>query len=235
MSRTSPTARAAQRHQAPTPEITCFALGPFATNCYVVRVPPAPSCWIIDSSFQPEAMIEHVREQDLHPEAIILTHAHIDHIAGLDLVRRAFRTTRTGQSTPVYIHEEESGWLTDPVRNLSASHGELITVKPAERTLTGDETLTLSDTTWNVLHTPGHSPGGVTLVHLPSKIAIVGDTLFAGSIGRFDFPTSDEQVLYRSIRERLYELPDETVVHPGHGPTTTIGREKRSNPFVRAS
>lgn len=217
-----------------TPAITGFALGPFATNCYIVQAPGGPGCWIVDASFQPDPMIDFVRREELVPELIILTHAHIDHIAGLDIVRRAFPTAPTGEPLPVVIHEDEASWLSDPVLNLSASHGELVTVRPAERTLQGGETLELGDASWRVLHTPGHSPGGITLVHDDSASAIVGDTLFAGSIGRFDFPTSNETALSDSIRNALYSLPDETTVYPGHGPTTTIGREKRSNPFVRA-
>lgn len=215
-------------------QIQGFALGPFATNCYVIHVPPDPACWIIDASFEPDPLIAYVREHNLTPERIILTHAHIDHIAGLDLVRRAFPTGPDGQPVPVIIHEDEASWLTDPVLNLSASHGELIMTKPAEETFKGGETLSLAGTDWRVLHTPGHSPGGITLVHDESHSAIVGDTLFAGSIGRFDFPTSNEADLFNSIRDVLYALPDETIAYPGHGPTTTIGHEKRSNPFVHA-
>lgn len=109
-----------------------------------------------------------------------------------------------------------------------------VTTPGPDRTLEGGEELTLAGTTWRVLHTPGHSPGGITLVHDASNTAIVGDTLFAGSVGRSDFPTSDPDALVRSIRDTLYALPDDTRVLPGHGPATTIGREKRSNPFVRA-
>jgi glyoxylase-like metal-dependent hydrolase (beta-lactamase superfamily II) len=129
---------------------------------------------------------------------------------------------------------EESAWLTDPHLNLSTGMGEMITTKPAEHTLSHNQTLALAGTTWQVRHTPGHSPGSVSLIHEPSNQAIVGDTLFAGSIGRFDFPTSNEQDLYRAIREQLYTLNPETRVFPGHGPTTTIANEMRNNPYVRA-
>jgi len=217
-----------------TPKIQGFALGPFATNCYVVNVPPDPACWIIDAGFEPNPLIECIRSQALEPAAIILTHAHADHIAGLDQLRQAFPTASDGNPLPVYIHPAEQSWLIDPVLNLSAGLGEHIVVKPAERTLLGGEMLELSGTRWEILHTPGHSPGGITLHHEPSAGALVGDTLFAGSIGRFDFPTSNEAHLFASIRDVLYALPDETDVYPGHGPTTTIGREKRTNPFVRA-
>jgi glyoxylase-like metal-dependent hydrolase (beta-lactamase superfamily II) len=119
--------------------------------------------------------------------------------------------------------------------NLSAGYGVEVTAPTPDRLLRHGETLILCGRPWQVRHTPGHSPGGITLYHEPGGTAIVGDTLFAGSIGRHDFPGSDFATLAKSIREQLYTLPNETTVLPGHGPTTTIGREKLSNPFVRAS
>jgi glyoxylase-like metal-dependent hydrolase (beta-lactamase superfamily II) len=130
------------------------------------------------------------------------------------------------------IHEAEADFLLNPDLNLSTFVEMNVTTPPAEELLRGGQTLTLGATEWNVLHTPGHSPGGITLYHAPSHQAIVGDTLFAGSIGRYDFPTSDGPLLFKSIREKLMTLPDETCVYPGHGPETTIGQERRSNPFL---
>jgi glyoxylase-like metal-dependent hydrolase (beta-lactamase superfamily II) len=208
-------------------QVTCFPLGPFATNCYVVRTADADACWIVDASFDARVLVEHVRREGLRPAMIVLTHAHLDHIAGLDDVRRAF------PGVPAVIHEAERDFLEDPELNLSAPYGFPVRVRAADRTLFGGETLTLGTSTWRVLHTPGHSPGGITLYCAAAGIALVGDTLFRDSIGRFDFPTSDETTLLRSIRGVLYALPDATRVLPGHGDETTIGREKRGNPFVR--
>lgn len=172
----------------------------------------------------------------------MLTHAHIDHIAGLDEIARAF------PNAPVHLHQSERLWLTDPTLNLSAAAGQPITcATTVTHALEDGRTLELLGQSWRVLHTPGHSPGGVTLV-LESRsegshgiapgiapgIAFVGDTLFAGSIGRSDFPTSDEAMLHRSIRDQLYTLPATTRALPGHGPPTTIGHEMATNPFVRA-
>lgn len=209
------------------PRIEGFALGPYETNCYIVSVPGSDRCWIVDAGFWPGELIGAVTERGLRPEALILTHAHADHIAGVEEVRAVF------SDVPVLIHENEAEWLTNPALNLSQAGGMPVVTKPADRTLRGGETLELAGTKWRVLNTPGHSPGGITLYHEPSRQAIVGDALFAGSVGRTDFPTSDHDRLIGAIRENLYTLPDETRVYPGHGPETTIGREKRSNPFVR--
>lgn len=208
------------------PLIEGFVLGPFATNCYVVRA-GGGSCWIVDASFEPQPLIARVRELGLTPSAIILTHAHADHIAGLAEVKAAF------PEAPILIHEAEKGFLTDPTLNLSAAYGTPLIAPEADGFLEDGQTIELGDSKWKVLHTPGHSPGGVTLYCEAAGEALVGDTLFAGSIGRHDFPTSDGPTLFKSIREKLYMLPDETRVYPGHGPMTTIGREKRTNPFVR--
>ena len=214
------------------PGVECFTLGPFATNCYVVTpgeggTGDAKSCWIVDASFEPGEMIGHVRERGLKPAALVLTHAHVDHIAGVRDVLGAF------PGTPLLIHEAESGWLNDPLLNLSAMMGMPVTAPEATRVLREGEVLGLSRDEWRVMHTPGHSPGGITLYHEPSGTAIVGDSLFSGSIGRTDFPGSDHATLERSIRERLYTLPDDVRIWPGHGPGSTIGREKKTNPFVR--
>ncbi|MDX2114296.1 MAG: MBL fold metallo-hydrolase [Planctomycetota bacterium] len=203
-----------------------FELGPFQTNCYVVSE-PGGGCWIVDAGFDPGELIDWIRGADLRPQLVILTHAHIDHIAGLDEVRRAFA------GVPVVIHAAEAGFLGDARLNLSAALGEPFETGGPDRTLAEGDELTLGDSRWRVLHTPGHSPGGVALVCEALGLALVGDTLFAGSIGRHDFPTSDGPLLVRSIREKLYALDERTRVLPGHGPETSIGREKRSNPFVR--
>ncbi|MFM9959021.1 MAG: MBL fold metallo-hydrolase [Phycisphaerales bacterium] len=213
----------------PHPTIATFTLGPFATNCYVVSFPGSNSCWIVDASFGPEPITDHIRENALTPELLILTHAHADHIAGVEDLREAF------SGLPVALHRAEAEFLANPVLNLSAGFPPSIRCGPAERLLDGNETLTLASEPFRILHTPGHSPGGITIAHDPSGTALVGDTLFHDSVGRSDFPTSNPADLIRSIRTVLYKLPPETTIYPGHGPRTTIAREMQRNPFVPAT
>ena len=214
------------------PTILAAPLGMYQTNCYAV-IPPAGvgeagACWLVDCGQDPGDLLDAVEERGLRPTVIVLTHAHHDHIEGLTEARRRF------PRVPIWIHRAEKDWLTDPMLNLSAVAGAAPASAPeADRLLDGGEELDLCGQVWRVLHTPGHSPGGITLSPAPSRTAFVGDALFAGSIGRTDLPGGDHPLLERSIREKLYTLPDETVCLPGHGPATTVGREKASNPFVR--
>ncbi len=209
--------------------IDSVTLGPFATNCYIVRVEGSKGCWIIDAGYEPRELIEQVRARSLTPRAVILTHAHCDHIAGLREVLAAY------PKTPVWVHRAERDWLADPELNLSTFIGVPVTAPKPDHLLDGGETLELDGSRWRVLHTPGHSPGGITLVNDAAHTAIVGDTLFNRSIGRTDFPGCDAAALVRSIRTQLYNLPPRTRVLPGHGPETTIGEEMGGNPFVPAA
>lgn len=204
--------------------IETFCLGEWMTNCYVVSV--ADRCWVVDAGFEPRPMIEYIRRQALTPSQVVLTHAHVDHIAGLGEVLEAF------PDLPILVHEAETAFLTDPSLNLSVALDRPVCSPSATGQLEHGQILELGGVRIEVRHTPGHSPGGVTLYQQEAGIAIVGDALFAGSIGRHDFPTSNQETLLRSIRDQLLILPDHTRVLPGHGPETTIGREKRMNPFL---
>lgn len=206
-------------------EIERFELGPFATNCYFVT-DNVTAC-IVDASFDPTALVKHGKREQAFVSDIVLTHAHCDHIAGLDDVRRAWPKAK------LTVHALETAWLEDPMLNLSASYGEPISVAPADATVRGGEELALAGRKWKVLHVPGHSPGSIALYSALDGVVISGDALFAGSIGRTDFPSASFETLAESIRTQLYTLPEDTVVLPGHGPATTIGKELRGNPFVR--
>ena len=206
--------------------VEVFTLGPFATNCYVVWREGSSACWLIDASFGPQEMIASVHDAGLRPELLILTHAHVDHIAGVEEVRAAW------PGLPVVIHEAEEQWLADADLNLSGLFGLPVTARPPDRLLTGGQSLELDGLAFQVLHTPGHSPGGISLYQPAEKIIFAGDTLFLDSIGRSDFPNADGALLLRSIVEQLLTLPDDVRVYPGHGPGTTIGRERCENPFL---
>lgn len=216
------------RRKDTRPTIETFELGPFLTNCYLIYGTQPGPCWIVDASFEPAELIARVRQLGLVPQALVLTHAHVDHIAGVDEVLRAF------PGLPVLGHVAEKDWLSNPVLNLGRPIGMEVTAHGPDRLISEGDVLELGSQRWKVFHTPGHSPGGVSLYNEAAGVALVGDTLFAGSIGRHDFPGSDIRVLADSIRRKLYTLPDEIKIYPGHGATSTIGVEKRSNPFVRA-
>ena len=213
-----------------TLRIDTFPLGDWMTNCYVVHVhrpnQAESPCWIIDAGFSPEPMIEHIRKTKLQPEQMILTHAHVDHIGGLDAIRAAW------PEIPILIHRDEEAFLADPSLNLSIVLDEPIAAPPATRLLNHGDVLTLDGLSFEVRHTPGHSPGGISLYQPQEGVVLVGDALFSGSVGRTDFPTSNSELLFASIREQLLTLPDATRVYPGHGPSTTIGQERANNPYL---
>ncbi len=215
--------------QPSSPHIQPFALGDFQTNCFIVTdgdPTPGKSCWIVDCGYQPEALLDAVERQQLRVERIVLTHAHADHMAGLFEARSRFPDAK------IFIHPLEESWLNDPVLNLSAAIGLSITGPSPDGYLNHGDTLTLDSLSFRIAHTPGHSPGSVSLIHEPSNTALVGDTLFNGSIGRTDFPGSSFEQLEESIRDNLYTLDPETICYPGHGPMTKVGHERVTNPFV---
>ena len=213
-----------------TPFIQIFPLGPYQTNCLIITDGPAEKgrhCLIIDCGYDPEPLISAVEAQELKPEHVVLTHAHADHIAGLNELHH-----RLGP-VPILMHKAEEEWMNDPMLNLSAALGLNVTAPQPKSFLNQGDAVGIGTVIFNVRETPGHSPGGISLIHEASKTAIVGDTLFNGSIGRTDFPGSSFETLSNSIQSQLYTLDPETKAYPGHGPSTTIGHEIRTNPFVK--
>ncbi|HNQ24670.1 MAG TPA: MBL fold metallo-hydrolase [Phycisphaerae bacterium] len=208
----------------------------YMENGYTVSLRDGGPCWIIDPGYPPQArkIIAHVREHKLLPQAILLTHGHLDHIAGVDALRRDLGDASTeGAPLPVYLARAEWDALSDPEVNLSGFLGlELRTAVRDPRDLVPEETLELDGTKWRIIDTAGHSPGGRSFYCQELGVVIVGDALFAGSVGRVDFPTSDGQQLLHNLRTHLMSLPDDTQVLSGHGPETTIGRERTTNPFI---
>ncbi len=201
----------------------------YMENGYTVYLRDSGPCWVIDPGPPPQAseIIKHTRDHKLTPDAIVLTHAHADHIAGIDEVREGF------PDLPVYLAREEWPALTQPKHNLSAFVGQSLTTSVRDpRDLPHGGTLELDGTQWAVSDVSGHSPGGRALYCAELGIVIVGDALFAGSVGRVDFPHSSGEQLMRNIKANLLALPDDTRVLSGHGPETTIGHERKTNPFI---
>ncbi len=206
--------------------VKTYCLGMWQTNSYVVKSENSRKCWIIDAGFEPGKMIEDLKSEQLEPEYLIYTHAHLDHIAGTDSIKEAFPGIKTA------ISEAEADFLGDPSKNLSASAGMNISVDAPDFLLKDGQKLDFEGLEFLVISTPGHSPGGICLYQKETSILFSGDTLFQGSVGRYDFPSSNGKDLFKSIREKLMSLPDDTDTFPGHGYPTTIGSERKNNPFL---
>jgi hydroxyacylglutathione hydrolase len=200
-------------------------LGPLQTNCYLIS--NEQSCLVIDPGEEGDKLISIISKAKLKPQAILLTHAHFDHIGAVDKIRDHYHI-------PVYIHKKEAKWLIDPVLNGSQYFmiGESITTKQADYYFEQEGKQTIGDFQFEVFETPGHSPGSVSLYFEELQLVASGDALFKSSIGRTDLPGGNEQQLLQSIHKKLLTLPEETLVLSGHGPVTTIGDEMSSNPFL---
>lgn len=184
---------------------------------------------VIDPGSNWTVIQEKIQQLQKPITAILLTHTHYDHILSLEKVRETFG------HPPVYVAKEEASWLMDPIANLSGlpRHADLedVICQPAENLYQYDHLYHLGEFQFLVLHTPGHSAGGVSLLFPDQELVFSGDALFRGSIGRVDLPTGNLETLLTSIRQELFTLPSHYTVYPGHGGDTTIGHEKNFNPF----
>jgi glyoxylase-like metal-dependent hydrolase (beta-lactamase superfamily II) len=200
---------------------------PFEENTYLVWLEGRADALVIDPGLEPDLILDALREDGRTPAAILNTHGHADHIAGNAAMKEAF------PQAPLLIGKNEASLLTDPWLNLSAPFGMALTSPPADRLVTEGEVVEAAGLALEVLEIPGHSPGHVVFVRRGEPCRVFGgDVLFAGSIGRTDFPGGSHATLLDGIRRKLFPLPDDTIIYPGHGPATTVGREKASNPFL---
>ncbi|MGA8016247.1 MAG: MBL fold metallo-hydrolase [Candidatus Dormiibacterota bacterium] len=194
----------------------------FDQNCYILRRRDTDRCLVVDPGLQVQETLRLLEQQGWGCDRILVTHGHPDHVAGVPAVRAAHRCSAA-------IHPDDR-FLLEGAPRLRGTNGDVGTVE-CDEDLTGGQVIAWRELRISVLHTPGHTPGSVSFLVSPDLLS--GDTLFRRSIGRTDLPGGSMEALLVSIQDRLYPLPAETVVHPGHGPETTIGEEMRSNPFVR--
>lgn len=209
--------------------IECVVSQPFAENSYIVHRAGDSRCLIIDPGFEPDPILDYIERNGLEPEMILNTHGHVDHIAGNAAMKDRF------PNAPLMIGAGDAPMLTDADLNLSSMMGIRIEGPPADMTLREGQTLDALGIPWRIREIPGHSSGHIVYLWNEGAPPIVfgGDVLFQGSIGRTDFPGGDLETLLAGIESKLYCLSDSTIVYSGHGPPTTIGRERASNPFTQ--
>lgn len=200
-----------------------LVVGPLASNCYIVGSESTHEGMIIDPADEVENILKTVQTLGLKIKVIVLTHGHPDHVGALKPVKEA-----TGAE--VAAHSDDAEWIQN--QPLSMVFGPAYPTPDApDRLLHGGDVIDIGDLSFSIIHTPGHSPGGICL--LGQGVLFSGDTLFNSGIGRYDLPGGDYDRLIDSLQAKLMPLPAETIVHPGHGPETTIGTERQSNPFLR--
>lgn len=201
-----------------------LVLGPVSTNCYFIINEETKETIIVDPADKPERISAKISGEQLMPVAILLTHGHFDHIMAVEELGKMY-------SIPYYIHEQEVDLLESPKLNGAFMVRSNISAK-RDKVFSDKEVLTLGGINFEVIHTPGHTAGSSCFYLSEEKAVFSGDTLFFESVGRTDLPTGNHVVILNSLHEKLFELPEETKVYPGHGMTTTIGHEKINNPFL---
>ncbi len=210
-------------------------VGPLQVCCYIVADKDTAEAMIIDPGDDAATIIEFLKKRRLIPKFIVITHGHGDHIGANAGIKKTFPDIQ------ICVHEADQDMLPYPAKNLSilaAFYGGITVRSPAaDRLLRDGDTVTVGGYTFDIIHTPGHSPGGICVYSKNQEngnppVLFSGDTLFKDSIGRTDFPGCSQEVLIRAIKERLFILDDKTIVYPGHGPSTTIAEEKKHNPFI---
>lgn len=210
-------------------QIQKFTFNPFQVNGFVCYEPGGP-CLIVDPGCQgktEEGMLEEfIGSRQLEPVAVITTHGHIDHILGVDFCKSRWKI-------PWHVHSGDQSLIRTATASAAIFGFELDKAPEPDHFLDGNNEFTLGSSCFSLLHVPGHSQGSVAIYYNEGKVLIAGDVLFAGSIGRTDLPGGNHAQLLSSIKNQLFVLPDDVVVWPGHGPSTTIGRERSENPYLQ--
>ncbi len=204
-------------------EFELITVGMLEVNALIVYDRASRKGIVVDPGDEAERITATADRLGVSLEKIVLTHGHGDHIGAVDVLRDEL-------GIPVAIGREDADLLTSADRNLSVHFGVRLDLKPADDLLTEDDRITIGESDLKVLHTPGHSAGSISLAC--DGHAIVGDLVFAGSVGRTDLPGGSMDILLESIRTKILSMPDETILYPGHGPATTVGRERTTNPFI---
>lgn len=208
-------------------KIDYLILGAFQTNCFILREnETAKDCLVIDTGLEAGRLVDFLKQNQLNPTAVLLTHGHPDHAAGIPALRESFPEIK------VYIHKLDADMLTDDRSNFGLLTGKSHNAQPADVLIEEEGVIEQAGIKLEVLHTPGHTPGGICLYSKEEGIVFTDDTLFADSVGRTDLGGNMAQLI-KSIREKLFTLPDGTTVYPGHGPVTTIAHEKAHNQFLQ--
>jgi len=210
-------------------KVDILTVGPMQTACYIVADKATDEAMVIDPGGDADMILESLGMMNAGPSYIVNTHGHGDHIASNGNIKRDY------PDAILCIHGADAAMLADPMANLSALFGIAVTSPPADRLLAEGDDIELGENRFRVIHLPGHTPGGIGL-YWPGTESVAGmlfcgDALFAGGVGRTDFSGGDEHGLLSAIRSKIFTLPDDTIVLPGHGPATTVGREKETNPF----
>ena len=208
-------------------KVIVIPVTPFEQNCSLVICEQTKTAAIVDPGGDVDRILKIVDQQGVNVDKVILTHGHLDHVGGTEELANKL-------NVPIVGPEKEDQFWLEQLESQSQMFGFPITPSfQPSRWLQEDEIVEVGNIKLKVLHIPGHTPGHIALLDEQSNQVIVGDILFNGGIGRFDFPRGNQMQLLTGIKEKLLTLPGETIVYPGHGPTTTIGREKASNPFLR--
>lgn len=203
-----------------------FTLGQLETNSYVLGSADKRSCLVVDVGDKPDALLDFLSSENFSLEAVVLTHGHYDHIGGLKELLKAHPQAK------LIVGHDAQKVLRNPLKNYSAFFALPVCGPKADRLVAEPECIEIDGLSLEVLDLPGHSPGSIGLYDAQDQSVYCGDTLFAGSIGRTDFPGASHELLLQSIRNKLMALADDTKVLPGHGQQTTIGLERLTNPFL---